>query len=157
MGESDFSDEHCCLHLQGLKIISACSDLLLNVLLSRIWRIYSPPKRRDISELHGVKTRKTVTFIFSSRPISGCSAEWTQLNSTPNYTNLKNNSFLSCHGDRLLMPIQFLGGYTLWVWAMLLIFRRYMLPPHAYPKVACTSETSGLCNHPRISVQGSPG
>jgi hypothetical protein len=43
---------------------------------------------------------------------------------------------LAFHGGKLLMLIQFLGDYTVWIWLMLLTFRSQLLPP--------TSEREGV-------------
>lgn len=35
---------------------------------------------------------------------------------------------LAFHGGKLLLLIQFLGDYTVWMWLMLLTFRKQLLP-----------------------------
>jgi hypothetical protein len=46
-----------------LSLLPASAGFLLGFFGPWRWRLYVPPKRRAISELHGVTSQKTVSFI----------------------------------------------------------------------------------------------
>jgi hypothetical protein len=56
---------------------------------SRNWSRFSPSTSVSLANHHSTNFSIIITRDWHNGPISGRSAEWTQLDSTPHYTNLK--------------------------------------------------------------------